>query len=1228
MQTRRTRRFRPAVSTYAPAAPAAPADGAAPPLAAGFVARRRPRRSALAGDPSRVWRVVVLLVIAVVAFRPLSAFCQFIVEEYHKAAVATGSVRTREEVADARALPSAEVERAAVAPSVEVRPAVAAVVPAREAVSPFVSPGQLFRGETVNPYPGIGGGTVAPVFAASSGSFPATDRRAPVVQLRNAVVPNAAGQDLVVDQADGQSPYSVTTDQTFDNVTVGDISVGTLDHGAGTLTVTGTLTVGNAANSSGSYTLHGTGSLVTSGITVGEKGNGLFTQSGGMATTNNGAVYVGSNGGNGSYVLSGTGSLSTYLLFVGNVGGSQGSFVQSGGTVTATSNQGGIIYVGNYDGSQGNYLLSGTGTVSTGSRLVLGTFNGSQGSFNLNGGTLTTPAVSGGGGTGTFNFNGGTLQASASDAPNDPNNPTTFFSGVTTANVRNGGAVIDTQAFNVTVASALTHSTLGTLGTMGMVNSGGSGYTSAPTVTVSGGGGYGATAVATINAQGQVTGVTLTNPGTNYTGAPTFTFSGGGGTGAAATDPFTLDNATDGGLTKVGAGTLTLAGANTYTGTTYVAAGTLAVPAGVSIGAGSTGSNLLFIDGPVGGAAATLLISGGSVTAANGVSYIGNTGTGVVTVTAGSLTAGDLLLGTNTTGQGTLNVSGTGSVSVGSLQVGYDDTSMANLSGTGVLKVGLLAVGEGANGFFTQSGSSTVQVSNFLAVGRDDSNGNAGVGTYNLQGGTLTTPITYVGNSNTGTASVFNQTGGTHTTGVLEFGYVNTNSAGTYVLGSGGTLTTGQVLQNAGTGTFEFNGGTLKASASDNPGAASNPTTFFSGVSNAYVEAGGAVINTNSFNVTIASALIEDPAGTYGSDGGLTKTGAGTLTLGQQNGFYGPVMVNGGTLQAGASANAFAFGQGNSAVTIANVAGATLALNGNTEYIGSLAGGGTTGGTVDLTGGTLITGNDGTNTTFAGTITGNGGLTKGGTGMFTVTGNNLYTGTTYVGNGALMVCNVPTKAGDSGTGTGPVYVDQGAWLGGTGTIGGSVTVGAGPPATMNTVAGIRPLIAAGAGTLTPGVAVGDASMPGRLTINGSLTFTTGTSMLEADLAGANAGTGYDQILVGGNLTLAGTLTLTTGAGFTPFPLEKFYLIDLTGTGTVSGTFDGLPNLATVTDSAGNEYFINYYDHDLVDMGNPLLDAVSLTAIDVVPEPSVWTLMVVGVIGLGFTLRRRLCACRG
>ena len=65
------------------------------------------------------------------------------------------------------------------------------------------------------------------------------------------------------------------------------------------------------------------------------------------------------------------------------------------------------------------------------------------------------------------------------------------------------------------------------------VTAGGTGYTSAPTVSFSGGGGSGATATATVSA-GAVTAVTITNVGTGYTSAPTISF-GGPGSGAAAT---------------------------------------------------------------------------------------------------------------------------------------------------------------------------------------------------------------------------------------------------------------------------------------------------------------------------------------------------------------------------------------------------------------------------------------------------------------------------------------------------------------------------------------------------------------------------------------------------------------------------------------------------------------------------------------------------------------------
>src|SRR5260370_666962 len=99
--------------------------------------------------------------------------------------------------------------------------------------------------------------------------------------------------------------------------------------------------------------------------------------------------------------------------------------------------------------------------------------------------------------------------------------------------------------------------------------------------------------------------------------------------------------------------------------------------------------------------------------------------------------------------------------------------------------------------------------------------------------------------------------------------------------------------------------------------------------------------------------------------GGLTKLGAGTLDLpGTRNTYSGTTTVSAGTLQAGAT-NAFS---PNSAVSLANVASAVLNLNGLSNSIASLAGGGATAGNVTLGSGTLTIANatSGSNTSYAG----------------------------------------------------------------------------------------------------------------------------------------------------------------------------------------------------------------------------------------------------------------------
>ena len=108
--------------------------------------------------------------------------------------------------------------------------------------------------------------------------------------------------------------------------------------------------------------------------------------------------------------------------------------------------------------------------------------------------------------------------------------------------------------------------------------------------------------------------------------------------------------------------------------------------------------------------------------------------------------------------------------------------------------------------------------------------------------------------------------------------------------------------------------------------------------------------------------------------------------------------VIGGTLQlSGGSAIA-----DTGAVALANTAGVVLALQ-SSETIGSLAGGGATGGNVALNANTLTAGGNNATTTFAGVMSGAGALTKAGTGIFTLAGANTYTGTTTINAGTLEI---------------------------------------------------------------------------------------------------------------------------------------------------------------------------------------------------------------------------------
>ncbi len=133
---------------------------------------------------------------------------------------------------------------------------------------------------------------------------------------------------------------------------------------------------------------------------------------------------------------------------------------------------------------------------------------------------------------------------------------------------------------------------------------------------------------------------------------------------------------------------------------------------------------------------------------------------------------------------------------------------------------------------------------------------------------------------------------------------------------------------------------------------------------------------------------------------GLTKHGLGILNLNGSNTYEGATDILGGTLTIGPVGNTV---PDQSTVTVAT--GATLALDGNVEDIGALAGGGQ----VTLgPGGSLGLGFNHASTTYAGVISGSGsisdfGLVKFGAGVQTLTGANTYSGGTRIVAGMLEI---------------------------------------------------------------------------------------------------------------------------------------------------------------------------------------------------------------------------------
>jgi fibronectin-binding autotransporter adhesin len=249
------------------------------------------------------------------------------------------------------------------------------------------------------------------------------------------------------------------------NQTLGSLSGGGT-NGGNVAIGTATLKVGNANNTTFSGQLTGTGSLV-------KVGTGSLTLSGNTTASltglniSGGTLVVTS----GSYTITGSAAASAPDSTSGFIVSRGGTFRLNGGNVTATG--GSYVITSGNTGGGGNQFILDSGTFDGGNREVLNSFGGTgtftmngglfiggefrisqsaTGSVNLNGGTLRVANLKYSNATAIVNFDGGTLQAKA--------NRTDFItSSVTEANIKAGGATIDSNGFDITIPKALTADT-------------------------------------------------------------------------------------------------------------------------------------------------------------------------------------------------------------------------------------------------------------------------------------------------------------------------------------------------------------------------------------------------------------------------------------------------------------------------------------------------------------------------------------------------------------------------------------------------------------------------------------------------------------------------------------------------------------------------------------------------------------------------------------------------
>lgn len=716
---------------------------------------------------------------------------------------------------------------------------------------------------------------------------------------------SGTGQVISLGNLNMGSQGRATVNQTGGSVSAGNeirmaenaASRGLYDISAGTLTAGGTIYVG--INGQSAMNVGGTAAVSTNGrLEVGYNTTGTVTQTAGSVTVNNNHIVLGRHGNaNATYDISG-GTLRT-------VGGSGNrnfymAWDNSASRATLNISNAAAVSVADtfYAGGNGQATINQTGgTFTMAGQVHLGENAAGRATYNLSGGSLTAGSHTyvGFNGQATLNLSGASTALTVNNGQFEIgyNNAGTVNQTGGTATVNNNYVIIGRQTggngtYNISSGVLKTAGTTGNrrlhLGwdnaaTVGRLNISGDAQVIVNADNVSGTTGLLAAeqgqayitiadnAVLTINAIGESEGGLSLGRNGNAKGF----------------------------VTQTG-GTVTINNNHFIAGWRGNSEGTYDISGGVLKTAGASGNRRMHLgwDNATNKGTMTIRGTGQVITnadnsAADGSGfYVGNNGTGTLNVAdSGSLTVyargeawqGGLAVAINN-GTSTVNQTG-GTVTVNDnyLMIGRYNSAYGiyNLSGgtltvtgTGNLNTHLGWDSANARGEMNVSGTGVANLGSGLYLG------NAGTGTVTVSGGAVNVAgPTMIGYGGTGRGTMTLSGGAVNSSQQTVVGY-SVGSTGTLNL-NGGVLTTPLLARGAGSASVTFNGGTLRAGASQSINLPLN------------VQAGGATIDTNGQTVALNGAL--------SGAGGLAKTGAGTLILAGANSYDGATEVRQGTIK-------------------------------------------------------------------------------------------------------------------------------------------------------------------------------------------------------------------------------------------------------------------------------------------------------------------------------------------